>query len=323
MRTDKTQHTCRICHSSGEFPTWDAPEMMFGTRELFRYFGCKACGTVQIEEIPTDVGKHYPPAYYQDAEPPPAKRGVAGVLYRLRNRAAAAGSRFGVGAVLNYLTSDEMLQSVGFSGAKHDSRILDVGCGPGILLKQLRSLGFTRLEGLDAYRPSDLDEAGLKIRKGHIETAAIPAEGYDLLMFHHSLEHVENPEAVLTRARQFLSEKGRVLVRVPVADSWAWRHYGVFWAQLDPPRHYYLLTDRAMNLLAEKVGLRVVKKMRDSGSFQFWASSAYRKGQALRPDQSKTTDSPKGARRILLRLASMFLNAIKQGDQAVYVLSAR
>ncbi|WP_022975812.1 class I SAM-dependent methyltransferase [Nevskia ramosa] len=320
MHTDNSTFACRICLATGAFSTWDAPEMMFGTRETFLYFRCGACGTLQINDIPDDIGRHYPPAYYQDSEPTPAKQGFIGTLYRMRNEAAASGSRFGLGAILNYLTSDEMLQSVGFSGVKRDSRILDVGCGPGILLKQLRELGFSNLEGLDAYRPADLDEAGLKIRKGHIETVDIPSQGYDLLMFHHSLEHVPEPAVVLRRARQFLSPAGKLLIRIPVSDSFAWRHYGVDWAQLDPPRHYYLMTDQAMAVVAKAAGLTIERKMRDSGAFQFWASRNYRDGIPLRRKNEPSAIAPRGFSRLYLRLASLVLNAFGQGDQAVYVL---
>jgi SAM-dependent methyltransferase len=320
MSHKSTSATCRICNTTGVFPAWLAPEMMFGTRETFEYFRCENCGTLQIAVIPDDMSKYYPAAYYQDAEPASAKQGLAGRLYCLRDVAAASGDKFGLGALVNYLKSDEMLQSVGFAGMGKDSRILDVGCGPGILLKQLRQLGFTHLEGLDAYWPADLEENGLRIQSGRIENVAIPEGGFDLLMFHHSLEHVSEPARVLSRAKEFLAPGGKVLVRVPVSDSFAWKYYGTNWVQLDPPRHFYLLTDRSMALLAEQAGLKIERQMRDSGSFQFWASQGYSKGLPLKPASLPSRTGPKGIARIFQRLAALALNATGAGDQAVYVL---
>lgn len=38
--------------------------MMFGFRNEFTYIECAVCGTVQIEEVPTDIAEYYPGDYY-------------------------------------------------------------------------------------------------------------------------------------------------------------------------------------------------------------------------------------------------------------------
>src|SRR5690606_33179597 len=55
--------TCRICGNIGENKMHMAREMMFGTRDKFRYIECAKCGTLQIAEIP-DLTKYYPAEYY-------------------------------------------------------------------------------------------------------------------------------------------------------------------------------------------------------------------------------------------------------------------
>src|SRR4051812_28975449 len=56
--------TCSICENSANVRIHRAREMMFGTREEFDYLECARCGTVQIVEVPSDLGRHYPPDYF-------------------------------------------------------------------------------------------------------------------------------------------------------------------------------------------------------------------------------------------------------------------
>lgn len=46
--------------------------MFFGTREQFDYFVCGHCGTIQIRDIPGDLGRHYPGNYSDGASHAPA-----------------------------------------------------------------------------------------------------------------------------------------------------------------------------------------------------------------------------------------------------------
>ena len=50
---------CRICGADKVSERITAREMMFGTREEFEYFCCGSCGTLQIADIPDDLGRFY------------------------------------------------------------------------------------------------------------------------------------------------------------------------------------------------------------------------------------------------------------------------
>jgi predicted SAM-dependent methyltransferase len=93
-------------------------------------------------------------------------------------------------------------------------------------------------------------------------------------MFHHSFEHLEDPDGTLREAHRLLKDNGYMLIRIPVIN-FAWEKYGVNWVQLDPPRHLFLYTERAFCSLAEKSGFEVEKIIYDSTAFQFWGSEQY------------------------------------------------
>ena len=73
---------CRVCGAEGRFPHHVVPEMMFGTRELFDYFECEACGCLQIASIPSDLSRHYPASYYSNAVEPPVRIWLTGQRVR-------------------------------------------------------------------------------------------------------------------------------------------------------------------------------------------------------------------------------------------------
>ena len=100
-------------------------------------------------------------------------------------------------------------------------------------------------------------------------------------MFHHSLEHVDDPEAALSLCRKRLEPQGRVLVRIPV-PHYAWRRYRDRWVQLDAPRHLHLMSERGFTQLVQRAGLVVAKVFYDSTPFQFWGSEAYIRDQLLK-----------------------------------------
>jgi SAM-dependent methyltransferase len=160
------------------------------------------------------------------------------------------------------------------------ARILDVGCGASPQrLAAMRRLGFGAVEGLDPYVPADLSYDGIPVYRRTIDQQ----QGeYDLIMFHHSLEHVTEPYLVLREAARLLRPGGTCLVRIPVMGTYFWRQFGVDWVELDAPRHLQLLTAKSMRLLAERVGLRVRKTVFDSEGWELAASRRYQQGIALR-----------------------------------------
>jgi SAM-dependent methyltransferase len=100
-------------------------------------------------------------------------------------------------------------------------------------------------------------------------------ETFDIIMFHNSFEHMSNPRQVLETVNKLLGKNGKLLIRMPVTNSYAWRKYAGNWVQLDPPRHFYLQTTKSVKLLAERTGFELTAVDYDSTSFQFFGSESY------------------------------------------------
>ena len=109
---------------------------------------------------------------------------------------------------------------------------------------------------------------------------------FDLVMFHHSLEHLPDPLAALRTAVGLLAPGGTILVRVPVAGAFGWRTWGTDWVALDAPRHLVIPTERAMDVLAERAGLLVFDSAYDSTAYSFYGSEQFRAGIPLADPRS-------------------------------------
>ena len=309
---------CRICQNSESNRAFTAREMMFGFRDKFTYFECPKCECVQIDDIPSNLGKYYPPNYYSFQK--------AGGLKSALKRRWAFYSYTGEGligpAMSLVLGKNQGVESVKRANVAKNATILDMGCGSGDLLLLLRSLGFTNLTGADPFIANDIRyDNGVKILK---KSLGEMAQKFDVIMLHHSFEHVTNPVEILNDTARLLNSGGVIIIRVPVAGSYAWKTYGANWVQLDPPRHIFLPSIKSMNVLAERTGLKLGEVVHESNEFQFWGSEQYVRDIPLNDPRSL---APLGKQALAhfrmkkYRARATGLNAKGEGDSACFYFS--
>lgn len=312
--------TCGACGESTAAPTIIAEERMFGFGNRFDYFECTGCGCLQLRGTVTDLARYYPSNYYSFSEQT-RKRPLMQWLEQQRNRRAVVGTGW-LGALLLQWKPHAPLESLRRLDLRAGTRILDVGCGGGELLLALRDLGFRSLSGVDPNIAADIGPGnGIHVRKREIQDLD---GNFDVVMFHHSLEHIPDQVGALRAAARLLAPGGRCLVRIPLAGQQAWKEYGVHWSQLDAPRHLFLHTCKSLGRLAERTGFCVVETVFDSNEFQFWGSECLKRGIPLfdpatgRPNPQAVQIRQQGAR--AWRKQARALNAAGQGDQGCFVL---
>ncbi len=182
--------------------------MMFGIGETFCYFQCAECKCLQIVEIPSNMTHYYPENYYSFQQKIHANRVVRFAL-KLRDQYAFSG-RGRIGQFIHARYPKPALQSLRFLQLAPTSRILDVGCGAGTLLYSLRELGMQNLLGIDPFNAEDITyENGVRVLKRDI----FDIQGtYDLVMFHHAIEHMAQPAETLVKTAALFKKKGLLLV---------------------------------------------------------------------------------------------------------------
>src|SRR5438094_2284113 len=263
------EQKCKICGNEHQNRVHIAREMAFGLRDEFRYLECGQCGCVQLLDIPSDMAKYYAQGYYS-LQP----HGKFKVYVRRKWSAHAFGQKNLVGWLFSELFfAHRSMLAVSRINPPKNARILDVGCGRGNLLMDLAWLGFANLTGVDPFLSQDLAyDNGVKIFKRQLSDL----DGrYDLIMLHHSFEHMDNPAKVIRDVAARLTPSGQALLGIPVASSFAWKHYGVNWVNLDAPRHFFLHTTKSIELLTAKTGLVIDKIVHEGNDEQFWMSEQY------------------------------------------------
>ena len=285
MWTNLKNMKCKVCINSENNQEIIAKEMMFGTKEEFTYLECSNCGCLQIKVVPTNMEKYYGESYYSFSDNVKTFNHTSKskrwdwlkeffqkelILHRL-------GKGFRpIGQLMKYKERDYLRWMAPQLNINFDSKILDVGSGRGKLLKKMKSFGFKNLTGIDPFLAEDaIKQPGLNVLKKDLFEVD---EKYDLIMLHHSFEHMESPSKVIEHLSKSLNPKGVLLIRIPVADSYAYRTYGINWVELDAPRHYFLHTKKSIHHLAEQNGLKVDHIAYDSTHFEIIGSERYLQG---------------------------------------------
>lgn len=101
---------------------------------------------------------------------------------------------------------------------KHGEKILEVGCGGGHVLSQMREATLTGVdvsgEMLEKARVN-LAGASFELRKGDIADVGLADASFDGIVCTEVLEHVVDPDHVLGHIKRLVKPSGRVVITFP------------------------------------------------------------------------------------------------------------
>ncbi len=314
---------CKICKNTTDNKSYIVREMMFGHRDEFEYFECAECGCLQIKKIPRSLSKYYPKNYYSFQKPHCLKDNFLKSFLKHQKAKYCLHGKNIIGMIQSrVLGAPEYYDWFRRVKISFESEILDVGCGIGVLLNWMRRDGFSNLTGVDPYIDDDiLYENGVKIFKKQLCEIE---QQFDLIMLHHSFEHMAEPLSVLKELYRWLKPNRYLLIRIPIASSFAWKKYGVNWVQLDAPRHLFLHSTKSIQILADQVSLNVADIIFDSTDLQFWGSEQYLKDIAYMDSNSYHVNPQKSifSKEEIesFKRKALELNKNKNGDSACFYL---
>ena len=150
-------------------------------------------------------------------------------------------------------------------------RILDIGCGNGILLERAKKQGFA-CEGIETCEP--LAQAARKKLDCNVQTKLLsqcmyPVESFDVITMYDLIEHLDDPIEDLRRVHLWLKQGGVLFVLTPNDNALLRRvarlAYRTSLQTVQRPMHtlYYshhlsYFTTRSLRSLFEGVGLDVI-----------------------------------------------------------------
>ena len=178
-------------------------------------------GQYRFLPFPPDLTKYYPNTYYSFSLSPTSASPIQRLKGRIWFRTVSLPSFERSGFVYSQLEACELkdpaLEAIGSLSLDRSSRILDVGCGSGGLLVNLKRLGFSNLTGIDPYISQDSSNDMVRLFKENIIKYRT-TEKFDVIVFYHSLEHIPDPVSALRAAEYLLAPGGIILIAVPIPN---------------------------------------------------------------------------------------------------------
>jgi SAM-dependent methyltransferase len=234
---------CPVCGPSAKATlSFNATDRLHGIAGTFSYYRCSDCGLLyQNPRVRPDSSMDVYPKDYMGHIPLAAPTGI--------RRLGRLTTRWLRGATL----PRHIVATLGPA-----SRVLDVGCGAGEFLNEVRTRFGCRVEGLDLSEGSKQAASatfGIDVFCGPLDAAPWAPASFDLITAWWSLEHMADPEPALARMCTLLAPGGHMLIAIPNSQSLVARVFGSRWYHLDCPRHYHLWTPRSIRQLLERQGL--------------------------------------------------------------------
>jgi SAM-dependent methyltransferase len=140
-----------------------------------------------------------------------------------------------------------------------NSRVLDVGCGDGQILKMIRDrVGFVQGVEITPAQVAQLRKEGISVWDRPLDQIQ-PEEPFDIICMHALLEHVPNVRDFLKDLKRFICKHSKIFISVPHGldpltsfyDVESYRRF--FYRQY----HLYYFTERSMERLMDRVGYNV------------------------------------------------------------------
>ena len=255
MTPPDPQHTasrdCPACGERGVKTLFQGTDRLYATTDkIFYVVECVRCRLIRLDPQPdtAELRQYYPENYWYDAETGNEVSTLA-ELYR----------RIVVRDHVNFV--DRALRDIPApEGVKR--RVLDVGCGGGLVLHYLQRRGHRAL-GLDF----SVDAARIAWQTNNVPAfcgtlGQVPlADGCcDAVTMFHVMEHLYDPASYLDAAHRLITPQGRLIIQVPNAASWQCLLLGEAWNGLDIPRHFWNFRPHDLEVLLDQSGFEIVRR---------------------------------------------------------------
>jgi len=139
-----------------------------------------------------------------------------------------------------------MLKRLQAGGLKPGDKVLDYGCGKGVLVRFLREQGYDA-EGWDRYAEGWNDDSVL-------------ARTYDCIVSQDVIEHVDSPHALLDQLHGMTNPGGIVSIGTPDAAALDLKEPEDFVHALHLPYHRHILSMAALEKAGVQAGFAVVRR---------------------------------------------------------------
>jgi len=244
---DCVETVCLICGSGDSTVVARGKDYEYRTSEHdFTFVACSSCGHVYLNPRPAEHSLHlaYPDNYYT----------IAGRHTSRQSKFIARLKSFVIKRRLRFF--QEILNG--------RSRVLEVGCGDGALLVDLKTRNpQLELVGLDLALSKETikmcKDRGIFLMETTVEQAELGHDRFDLIIMNQVIEHVPDPAIVMRNLAKALTPGGYISIETPNRDGYDRAIFRrSYWGGYYFPRHLHLFDQAGLKSCVETSGLNVV-----------------------------------------------------------------
>jgi len=240
----ETLIACNLCGSADE-ETY-ASKRGASTGRVFRIVRCRRCGLVYVNPRLTKAENQelYGEAYFNG-------RGFDAAINYVeieQDDGARAGERAGI------------IEKIRALKPGLESRVLDVGCGTGGLLRALVDAGYANVKGVEfsEYAGALARAGGLPVVVGDVLDGVLGDEQFDVINATEVIEHLRDPMAFFRHLKGMLRPGGVFIYSTGNTSSAYARSTGAQWPYLNPEGHLFYYSPETLERYFRAVGLQPV-----------------------------------------------------------------
>jgi ubiquinone/menaquinone biosynthesis C-methylase UbiE len=268
---------CQFCNSPN-YKKIKLKDLMFGTAESFIYLQCNSCLSLSIETVPFDLSNYYTKNYAPHRN---KKIYFNNIYYFIVKLIIKKNFKFITNIFTFLFNINNIIKHLNTLSLNKNTKILEIGCGSGELVRTLRKIGYSNTLGIDPYIDRSIENDNiLKLNINKINNT------YDIIILNHVIEHFENISKELSDIIKLLKNDGKLILAFPISNNYFWNKYFDNWIQLDPPRHLSLPSIQAFNMLCDNLNLNILQIEYNSEAFSMIASEENIKGISLNSKNS-------------------------------------
>lgn len=247
---------CNLCGTGDYRIVMEVSDPQVETGTKFKIVECNNCGLIFTNPRPTkmEIKSYYTSDYYESRKPSimndrvkTEKSPFVQSYYKLRDK----------------LERNKLFEKVKRVENKTGKRakIIDVGCGNGDFLAQMKSKGWQCLgiEISNLMSRHAKQKYGLHVFNGELEEANLLQNSVDVITFWNSFEHLHDPMKVLRESYRILKKNGLIIILVPNIESYEFMILKEKWPHLDVPRHLYHWSAKTLTNLLKKAEFREIR----------------------------------------------------------------
>jgi 2-polyprenyl-3-methyl-5-hydroxy-6-metoxy-1,4-benzoquinol methylase len=214
-------------------------------------------------------------------------------------------------------TAAKLSRSVGSAG-----RVLDIGCGNGLLLSQFRKLGWKTF-GCDPspWAADAAKQQGFTLYNCELKDSGIAAASFDLITCTTTLEHVARPVEVTREIERIMKPNGAAYFTIPNYGGLAIRLGRATFRRNAPPYHCNFFTAKTLRHVFNLVGLTVVYVRSYGipeayGVYEWIRRSFFSQHRRLKPTTKPVSDSSSSLKaKVLVKIYDCAGRPFNLGDK--------